>query len=172
MLNNITIHDAIAFLEHQVVNSSKGLPQELFFFVTRMTPMVNVDLLVRDETGRILLAWRDDQFAGAGWHVPGGIIRFKETMMTRLLKIADTEIGAVVELDAAPIAINEVICEHDTRGHFISVLYRGYLSSKFEPKNMGLKDTDPGYLAWHSVCPNNLVTVHEMYRIYLNNEKC
>lgn len=49
-----------------------GLPEELFLFATEITPMVNVDLLVRDDEGRILLAWRDDDIYGTGWHVPGG----------------------------------------------------------------------------------------------------
>ena len=68
---------AIKFLENQIKNPSKGLPQEIFFFISRITPMINVDLLIKDEKGRTLLAWRDDEFY-KGWHIPGGIIRFKE----------------------------------------------------------------------------------------------
>jgi colanic acid biosynthesis protein WcaH len=41
--------------------------------------MVNVDLFISDDQGRVLLTWRDDEIFGAGWHIPGGMIRYKET---------------------------------------------------------------------------------------------
>ena len=129
--------------------------------------MVNVDLLIKDENGRTLLSWRDDQFASAGWHLPGGIVRFKEKLEDRLLKVAEKEIGATVEFDPVPIAINQIICDHNTRGHFISHLYRCFLAGKYIPENAGLTNKDRGYLAWHDTCPANLVTVHEIYRKYI-----
>jgi len=163
----MNIHEAIEFLDKQISDSSSGLPEELFFFISRLTPMVNVDLLIKDENGRTLLSWRDDSFAGAGWHLPGGIVRFKEKLEERVLKVAETEIGTVVEFDPVPVTINQVICKHDTRGHFISILYKCFLSNKFIPTNTGLTNTDKGYLMWHDSCPENMVEVHEMYRRYI-----
>jgi len=101
----MNIHEAIEFLDKQISDSSSGLPEELFFFISRLTPMVNVDLLIKDENGRTLLSWRDDSFAGAGWHLPGGIVRFKEKLEERVLKVAETEIGTVVEFDPVPVNI-------------------------------------------------------------------
>jgi hypothetical protein len=49
-----------------------GLPEELFLFVSRITPLINVDLLIQDDGRRTLLTWRSDRFFGPGWHVPGG----------------------------------------------------------------------------------------------------
>lgn len=163
----MNIREAIKLLDKHIPNPSLGLPDELFFFVSRMTPMVNVDLLIKDEKGRILLSWRDYKYDGTGWHVPGGIVRFKENLETRILKVAEEEIGAKVEFDPVPIAINQIICNHNTRGHFISMLYNCFLSSKFVPKNIGLKKEDIGYLKWHSSCPINLIKVHEIYRKYM-----
>ncbi len=163
----MNIHEAIEFLDKQISDPLSGLPEELFLFISRLTPMVNVDLLIKDENGRTLLSWRDDSFAGAGWHLPGGIVRFKEKLEERVLKVAETEIGTVVEFDSVPVAINQVICKHDTRGHFISILYKCFLSSKFIPTNTGLTNTDKGYLMWHDSCPKNMLEVHEMYRKYI-----
>jgi ADP-ribose pyrophosphatase YjhB (NUDIX family) len=164
------IREAIAFLEGQVDDRSVGLPEELFLFVSRLTPMVNVDLLIRDEKGRILLAWRDDSFAREGWHVPGGIIRFKERLEQRIMKVAETEIGAAVGYDPVPLAINQVIIPgRDTRGHFISLLYRCFLSGSYVPMNEGRSPADPGYLKWHDACPSNLVEVLEMYRPFMGS---
>lgn len=163
----MNIFEAIKFLDKQVSIPSAGLPQELFFFISRMTPMVNVDLLIKDGNGRTLLSWRNDQFAGTGWHLPGGIVRFKEKLEERLQKVAEKEIGEMVKFDPVPIALNQIICDHDTRGHFVSILYKCFLSSEFIPKNVGLTNTDKGYLMWHGSCPENIVKVHEMYRKYI-----
>ncbi len=163
----MNIHETIELLDRQISNPSSGLPEEVFFFISRLTPMVNADLLIKDENGRTLLSWRDDSFAGAGWHVPGGIMRFKEKLEERVQKVAETEIGTVIEFDPVPVTINQVICKHDTRGHFISILYKCFLSNKFIPKNTGLSKTDVGYLMWHNSCPENMVKVHEMYRKYI-----
>lgn len=163
----MNINEAIDFLDKQIIDPKKGLPEEVFLFISRLTPMVNVDLLIKDDNGRTLLSWRDDQYAGKGWHLPGSIIRFKETLETRLLKVAEKEIGTVVEFDPVPVAFNQVICDHDTRGHFISILYKCFLSSEFIPVNKGLSKNDKGYLMWHDSCPEKLVNVHEMYRKFI-----
>ena len=167
----MNVNDTIKFLEKQISNYSEGLPEEVFLFISRLTPIVNVDLLIKDENGRILLSWRDDQFAGTGWHIPGGIVRFKENLEERLLTVAKTEIGTVVEFDPVPIAINQIVCKSNTRGHFISILYRCFVSSKYIPNNKGLSKKDTGYLMWHESCPKNLVNVHKkIYKKYIEND--
>ena len=164
----MNIADAIAVLDKQVPNPSEGLSDELFLFISRITAIVNVDLLIKDEKGRTLLAWRNTQHCGEGWHLPGGIIRFKETMKERLEKVAETEIGTKVEVEPKPVAINEI--KQKTRGHFISFLYKCYLSSSFIPENKGLKETDAGYLKWHESCPRNLLKVHKIYEEYIKTK--
>jgi colanic acid biosynthesis protein WcaH len=160
----MNIADAIEFLNKQVPNPSEGLPDELFYYVSRITPLVNVDLLIKDENGRTLLAWRDDQYCGKGWHVPGGIVRFKETLETRVKKVAETEIGVNISFDPIPIAVNQLIHpELKIRSHFISILYKCFLSSTFVSKNKGLSNKDKGYLMWHDSCPDNLIKYHEIY---------
>lgn len=164
----MNIREAIAFLDKQVPSPTKGLPIEVFYYISRTTPLVNVDLLIKDEKGHTLLSWRNDHNSGKGWHLPGGIIRFKETMKKRLEKVAETEIGAKVEFELKPIAINEIIIkQRKIRGHFISFLYKCCLSSSFIPQNKGLKNSDAGYLKWHESCPDNLLKYHEMYRKYI-----
>ena len=164
----MNIAQAIKYLEKQIKNQSRGLPQEIFFFISGLTPLVNVDLLIQDERKRILLAWRDDQYTGTGWHIPGGIVRFKETLEKRVQKVAEKEIGIMVKFDPVPVAINQVIISRRIRGHFISFLYRCFLSSKFIPKNRGLTKNDNGCLMWHRSWPKNLIDIHKkMYKNYL-----
>ena len=164
----MNISDTIAFLVKEVPDPSKGLPDDVFYYISRTTPLVNVDLLIKDEKGRALLAWREDQFSGKGWHVPGGIVRFKETLETRVQKVAETEIGVAVDFDPVPIAVKQCIHhERDIRSHFVSILYKCFLPGTFVPENKGLFVEDAGYLMWHDSCPDNLLECHEMYRKHI-----
>lgn len=164
----MTIQEAIKFIEEKITDPKTGLDEELFLFITRITPMVNVDLLIKDEKNRTLLSWRDDPIHGKGWHLPGGIIRYKEKLKNRVQKVAEQEIRTKIRFNPDPIAINEIIDpKHKTRGHFISILYQCFLSQKYEPKNTGLTDTDPGYLLWHDSCPVNMIKAHKIYKRYI-----
>ncbi len=161
------ISQAIEFLDKHIANPSQGLPEEIFLFISRNVLLVNVDLLIQDEKKRTLLAWRDDKFVGKGWHLPGGIVRFKENLAKRILKVAETEIGTALKFDPVPLAMNEMIGSNNSRGHFISILYKCFLSSEFIPQNRGLLETDNGYLCWHDSVPDNLVKVHQLYKKYI-----
>lgn len=158
---------AIGHLKRHIENPTKGLPQEIFDFVTSIMPMVNVDLLIKDESNRTLLSWRDDGFQEPGWHVPGGILRYKETLEHRVNEVALNEIGAAMNFDALPLCMNQIICEHSTRGHAISFLYHCFLSADVPLPNACRPSTEAGYLEWHSGCPENLIPVHEIYRRYI-----
>lgn len=161
----MTLNQAIKFLGKLIPNPSLGLPEKVFLFISRITPLISVDLLVKDEHDRILLSWRDDQFYGQGWHTPGGIVRFKESLEERIKRVAETEMGTMVKFDPTPVAINQVFHQGKIRGHFISFLYNCFLSSKFVPKNKGLKKTDSGYLQWHRTWPKNLIDIQkELYK--------
>jgi len=164
----LNIADAIAVLVRQVANPSMGLPDDVFYYISRTTPLVNVDLLIKDENGRTLLSWRNDQYGGKGWHVPGGIVRFKETLETRVQKVAETEVGVNISFEPIPMALNQTIHhERDIRGHFISLLYQCFLSGNFVPQNKGLSIKDRGYLMWHDHCPDNLLKFQEIYRKHI-----
>ncbi|MDP3705980.1 MAG: NUDIX hydrolase [Legionellaceae bacterium] len=164
----MNLFEAVSFLKKEIQDPSEGLPDDVFYFVSSVTPMINVDLLIKDESGRFLLSWRDDQYAGKGWHLPGGIVRFKETLITRLKKVAEEEIGSQVDFTPKPIAINEILSEkRSVRGHFISLLYECFLNENFEPKNKGLLKTDPGFVQWHDRCPDDLLILHNIYKKYL-----
>ena len=79
----MTLPEAIRLLDRLAGDPNQGLPEDLFLFISRITPLVNVDLLIQGPQHRTLLTWRSDEHHGAGWHVPGGIIRYKETAHQR-----------------------------------------------------------------------------------------
>ena len=45
-------------IEKKVKNPNKGLPEEIFLFLTRISPMINVDLLIKNKKKQTLLVWR------------------------------------------------------------------------------------------------------------------
>jgi ADP-ribose pyrophosphatase YjhB (NUDIX family) len=98
-------------------------------FISRLVPMVNVDLLIYDDEGRIMLTWRDEEIHGAGWYVPGGMIRYKETAEERVRATALEELGAEVEFEEAPIFEQITEPERRVRGHQVSLLYKCRLVS-------------------------------------------
>ena len=161
------LNEAITAIDGIVPDAKNGLPEEVFLLASRLTPMVNVDLLLKDAAGLTLLSWRDDEFAGQGWHVPGGIIRYKESFEERIQKTAAKELGQEIKFDPVPIAIEQFFCEHVSRGHFISFLFKCRFSGYFSPENKGLTETSRGYLKWHAACPENMINIHEAYRKYI-----
>ena len=167
-MSNNAITKAIGILQSKVSNPSEGLPDEIFYYISKTTPLLNVDLLIKHENEQTLLSWRNDQYTGSGWHVPGGIVRFKETMEDRIKKVAETEIGTLVDFDPTPIAINQIIHpERETRGHFISILFNCSISNDFILNNDELCNTDQGYLMWHDTCPNDLLNFHKIYSDFI-----
>lgn len=163
------VPDPVENLERLVDDPSAGLPEDVFRLVSRLTPMVNVDLLIKDKAGRTLLTWRDDGCWRPGWHVPGGIIRYKERVRERLERTARTELGTGLKPDPEFVAQKEfLIPDRKTRGHFISLVYRCELAGEPDPARKFNGDKPaPGQWAWHESCPADLIPVHEVYREYI-----
>ncbi len=161
----MNVNLSITTLESAIGDPHSGLPEEVFLFASRITPLVNVDLLIQDDAGRTLLTWRDDQFFGQGWHIPGGIIRYKETAAERIRACALQELGAEVSFEAAPALVLETIRPHRSRGHFISLLYRCRLKTA-PADQLRAADVHPpaaGAWRWHQRPPVDLLEVHAPY---------
>ena len=165
------IKNIIDLLESSIKNPRQGLSEEIFLFVSRITPIINVDLLIKNEKNQTLLTWRDDKYHGPGWHIPGGIIRYKETIAQRIRAVAKNELGVRIKFKKEPLAINEVIHppKRKNRGHCISLLYECKLISPPD-KNLKYEKGIPksGQWTWHNKCPDNIISVHEMYRKFIN----
>ena len=161
------LSEAVRCLDTYIDDPRSGLPEEVFLFASRVTPMVNVDLLIRDARGRILLAWRDDVFSGQGWHIPGGIVRFQESLATRIQETAIGEIGCEVAFDETPVEFVELIKPgKQERSHFITFVYDCRLPESWDTGTQLIKAGEVGFLAWHETFPENMIPVHHFYRKY------
>lgn len=153
-----------------IPDAKAGLPQEAFYFVSQLTPMINVDLLIKNKKGQTLLTWRQDRFHGPAWHIPGGIIRFKEKIEDRIAQVAETELGCRVRFSQDPIhVIGMINKKRDVRGHFISLLYLCELKGMPDPSRQFISDVpSAGEWTWHDKAPKNLLGVHEPYRDFID----
>lgn len=168
MLIMKNIKTAINFLESLIKNPTKGLPDEIFAFVSTITPLVNVDLLIKNKKNQTLLTWRNDGYNPAGWHIPGGIMRYKETIADRLSAVAANELGVNIRFKKDPLAVGEIMTSRKFRGHAISLLYECTLTTS-PIKDLEYKKGTPksGEWAWHNKCPDNILSVQEIYRKFI-----
>jgi len=161
-------------LERAIPDASIGLGNDLFLAISRLTPLVNVDLLVQKSfSGKLhtLLSWRSDEFY-VGWHFPGGILRFKERLESRVKKVGEQELSSPITSIKGPLEVNEFMNPaRDVRGHFLSLLYTVELGSY---QAIGLYNSNevirPGALRWFVQAPNDLLKQHKIYESYFSNE--
>ena len=73
------------------------LSDEDYDFIYSRVPRICVDLLVTNSKGEVLLTQRTIEPYLNHWHLPGGRIKFKESISDAVKRIAKAEIG--VELD-------------------------------------------------------------------------
>ena len=166
-------------MDEESINPVNGLPLDLFEFSTTLLPFVNVDLLIQNSQGQILLSWRDDNHYGTGWQIPGGIIRMMETIDERIQKTAIDEIGSTVSYDVNPIVVHENIMREYRKGirnqleraHNISLLYSCRVLDDYMIDNGVKVEKDEGYLRWFDRFPDNLLECHKMLRKYEVLEK-
>lgn len=146
----------------------KALGKFLFEICSSLVPSVNVDVLVRDSQGRFFLTWREDEFYGPGWHIPGGVIRHKETMHDRVIEVLRNEchLEAQVEVMPAPTIIREIFNnDRCVRGHFISMLFVVDLNAVGSHEFDGAEDC-----RFFQSVPENLIPQHRiLYGEYLSD---
>ena len=159
------------FFKKYCPNPKKGLDLDFFYLISSLTPMINVDILIKNANNETLLTWREDDYYGPGWHIPGGIIRFKEQMSSRIRKVAKSELGMRIDFNPKPIYIREVFNKkRDIRGHFISFLFLcNPLTSPIDKlKYSEDKKIQNGMWKWHKKSPKNLIKVHDEYKRFID----
>lgn len=157
---------ALAVLDEWVPDAAGGLPEDFFVFISRFTPLINVDLIIQDERRRTLLTWRQDETYGAGWHVPGGIIRYRETAEERIHATARRELGADLAFEPQPMSVEQTMDPvRRERAHFISLVYSCRFITPPDPARQYIEGTPQrDQWAWHESCPPDLIPWQNAYR--------
>lgn len=79
----------------------RSLSNEEFGAVVEATPLVSIDLIVRDSAGQILLGYRENRPAKAFWFVPGGRVRKNERLDQAFARLAQVELKLDLERQQA-----------------------------------------------------------------------
>jgi colanic acid biosynthesis protein WcaH len=69
------------------------LEKELFSSIIENTPLISIDLIIKDSEGKILLGQRINKPAKNSWFVPGGRIYKDEKIEDAFKRITQDEIG-------------------------------------------------------------------------------
>ena len=73
--------------------SNKFLPADVFKQIIDTTPLVSIDLVVRDTAGKVLLGKRNNRPAQGFWFVPGGRILKNERLADAFKRLTLDELG-------------------------------------------------------------------------------
>ena len=163
-------NQAIEHLRNCYIDGSIGLPENLFLLISSLIPIPNVDLLIINKSGEILLSRRNDQFFEKSWHIPGGCMRFRDSFEKCIQETSLREIGCEVRFNPNPIAIRNVI-RKDTnekrdkreRGHNVAILFECTIPDDFEIDNKDLNEMDNGYLKWFKKIPKDFMKIQYAY---------
>lgn len=69
------------------------LKSNLFSSIIEHTPLISIDLIIKDSTGKVLLGKRVNAPAKGTWFVPGGRIYKDEKLQDAFLRITHEELG-------------------------------------------------------------------------------
>jgi len=141
-----------------------------FLEIIDATPLVSIDIILRNSEGKILLGRRENKPAQGSWFVPGGRIRKNESLNDAMARISNTELGVGLELGTAKlIGAFDHIYEDNFTGqgnigtHYVALGYE--LKLLGDPEIKG--DTQHKAMKWWDL--NNLLgssEVHENTKAY------
>lgn len=100
------------------------LSDDRFQTVVASTPLVSLDLVVRDNAGRVLLGRRLNRPAAGFWFVPGGRVRKGETLVAAFERLVREELGqSVSPNNAGYLGLYEHFYEDSAAGEGIGTHY-------------------------------------------------
>lgn len=77
------------------------LARDTLVSIVRHAPLISIDLVLRANTGSVLLGWRANQPARGTWFVPGGRVQKGEHLDAAYVRIAERETGLRLRREAA-----------------------------------------------------------------------
>lgn len=118
------------------------LDENTFSTVLESTPLVSIDLLIKNENNEYLLGERINRPAKGFWFVPGGRILKSETLKAAFERLTLAEIGKCYPMESARllgpydhIYSDSVLGEHIST-HYVAIAY------EFEVEKLGTLPTN------------------------------
>ncbi len=128
----------------------KSLDSETFAYIVEHTPLIAIDLIIKDSKGKVLLGRRVNAPAKDYWFVPGGRIYKNETISEAFSRIFFNETGHNLLIDDAK---------------FLGI-YEHFYENGFYAKNISTHYVILGYEINYNFPMNTLPeTQHNTYKI-------
>lgn len=107
------------------------LPDETFKSVIQHTPLISIDLIVRNEQGEVLLGKRINAPAKGYWFVLGGRVRKNETLDDAFVRLVKEELGiesGITRADAKFLGVfehfyDDCVFDDEVSTHYIVLGY-------------------------------------------------
>ena len=162
--------DAVALLRSGNIVTDDGMDTALFLLISGLVPLPNVDLLIVNHQGQLLLERRKDRWFQESWHIPGGCMHYGESFAHCVQQTALREIGTEVLFEEEPITVRNIIrgmAENTPfpreRGHNVAILFRCRIPDGFELDNQGKTESDNGFLRWFDKLPPDFMEIQHEY---------
>lgn len=130
---------------------SPFLNQEDFLTILDHTPLVSIDLIVRNPEGKVLLGKRDNRPAQGYWFVPGGRIQKNETLKSAFERLCSCELG----------------CELAYQNSHLLGAYDHLYTDNFAS---GLRPSDGQMITTHYVALGHEIRLREGQRVNLDDQ--
>ena len=148
----------------------KQLSKADFSFIVKNTPLVSIDLIVRNEKKEILVGLRNNEPAKGYWFVPGGRILKNETIKNAFERITEAELGEKIIIEhSQKLGVFEHLYDTnftespDFGTHYIVLAYQVSLESSLE----GLPKEQHKDYKWISQDKFRGVKIHHNTKVYL-----
>jgi len=110
------------------------LDRETLLEVVRYTPLVSVDLIVRNSKGQVLVGLRSNEPAKGMWFVPGGRICKDERIVQAIARVSLDELGVDLSAEASLLGVYEHLYDTNFAGapdvgtHYVVLAYQAGLA--------------------------------------------
>jgi len=100
------------------------LDNKIFETVIDSTPLISIDLVVKNQLGQALLGFRTNRPAQDYWFVPGGRIQKNESMKAAFTRLCENELGLTCAIeDAKCLGYFEHFYDDSVFGDHVSTHY-------------------------------------------------
>lgn len=114
------------------------LDDSKFEIVIQNTPLVSIDLIIKNAQGQVLLGRRNNRPAQGYWFVPGGRIRKNETLAQAFKRLRSAELDQAFSLDEACFLgvfehlYTDSVFDSEISTHYIALGYQMTVDVSFD----------------------------------------
>lgn len=147
---------------------------ESFLEVIESTPLVSIDIILKNLSGEYLLGKRTNRPAQGFWFVPGGRIRKNETLQAAMSRISLTELGIEILIEHCNLigAFDHIYTDNfqgksGINTHYVALGYNVDLPAN-QPLHFDSQHSEVRWWPRSQLLESNLV--HENTKAYFNNK--